>query len=269
MSPVCWQNDALWQVPLLAQKVEQHVALLVHVSPSLRQLPGVGSAAHEPVAPPSLLQMPLQHCTALVQAWPVWAQTTMQEPPLHVPLQQSLGCPQPAPGCKHEAESVGNGLASATPPPEEPLEAPPLADPLDAPPLLELLDKVPSVDPSAPPDEPPPEAPPPDAPPPDAVASLPSTSPPSPTGCVEFEPPQAPTATAIVRAATRSGVDQSNAVRMNSPSSDRPANAQAARRTSRDRAEGQRCHFARKTGRCAHLGGNLNDQTPRGAWSFG
>jgi hypothetical protein len=241
VSPVCWQNEPLWQLPLGEQNCEQHCDAIVHASPSTLQEFGVGKVAQVPVAPPSRSHMPLQHWMPLVQPWPSCAQTTTHEFPLQVPLQQSLAWMQPAPGCKQEAESVGNGLASAMPP-EEPLldplpdEAPleaPLPDaPLDAPlppplldeaplelaPLLPLLDVVASPEPStrvaspAEPSSPLPEEPPEASEPPsDALPSLESD-------WVAPLLPHPAAATAAATMAMRAKVEHRDLIRIAAPS---------------------------------------------------
>jgi hypothetical protein len=70
VSFACWQNEALWQVPLPEQNCEQHCEAIVHDSPSPLQDAGLGSVAQVPAAPPSRLQVPLQHWTPLVHPWP-------------------------------------------------------------------------------------------------------------------------------------------------------------------------------------------------------
>lgn len=91
VSPVCWQYDPLWQVPLAAQNWEQQSVFCPQDSPSLWQPPGEGRGAQVPAVPPSgMLHMPLQHWTFELHALPLWAHTKMHEPVApHDPLQQS------------------------------------------------------------------------------------------------------------------------------------------------------------------------------------
>jgi hypothetical protein len=93
VSPVCWQNEALWHVPFDAQNPEQQSAATPQGSPSVLPHPnGFGADAQVPVVPPSLLHLPLQHWMLFVHVWPDWEQTKTQVLLVHVPLQQSLGC---------------------------------------------------------------------------------------------------------------------------------------------------------------------------------
>ena len=82
MSPFCAQNDPVEQTPL-RQSMEQHSALAEHALPVVRQTGFKGAQA-------PAVQVPLQHCVELVQAWlsdvhcdplqlPVESQTRLQQ----------------------------------------------------------------------------------------------------------------------------------------------------------------------------------------------
>jgi len=86
VSPFCWQNDGDEHTPF-EQNCEQHCEFCVHTFPTLApQLGLIG------VQVPPDPQMPLQHCTLPLQARPSDVHAgNWHEPPVHVPLQQSLG----------------------------------------------------------------------------------------------------------------------------------------------------------------------------------
>jgi hypothetical protein len=62
VSPTCWQNDGVVQMPLAGQNIEQHCEACVHGFPTVVQPDGGG--VHVPFDP----HAPLQHCALVVQA---------------------------------------------------------------------------------------------------------------------------------------------------------------------------------------------------------
>jgi hypothetical protein len=86
VSPFCWQNDGDEHTPF-EQNCEQHCEFWVHAFPTLApQLGLIG------VQVPPDPQMPLQHCMLPAHPRPSDVHAgNWHEPPVHVPLQQSLG----------------------------------------------------------------------------------------------------------------------------------------------------------------------------------
>jgi hypothetical protein len=143
-SPVCPQKEPLVHTPP-RQSLEQQSSLVAHVLPVVRQVGFKGAQA-----PP--VQVPLQHCAELVQAW---VSETHCDPP-HVPASQT--------SVQHSwglAHALPPGRQSPPPAPPVPLAPPP-------PPVPPVLASA-----LAPPD---PAAPDPAAPAP--PVEMPSTSPP-------------------------------------------------------------------------------------------
>lgn len=113
------------QCPDELQAAEQHCESEVHESPGTPQPVVVGSAHFR------LVQVPVQHCGPLVQSVRSGRQwSSMQAPPSHLPVQQSVGSVQasptrlqpPGPGSTHsmllqapeqQSEGVAHGAVNA------------------------------------------------------------------------------------------------------------------------------------------------------------
>jgi hypothetical protein len=155
-SPVCPQKDPLAHTPP-RQSLEQQSSLVAHALPVVRQLGFKGAQA-----PP--VQVPLQHCAELAQAWV----SEMHCEPPHVPASQMSV--QHSWGLVH---ALPPGRQSPPPAPPVPLAPPP-------PPVPPVLPSaVPPPDPVTPasvPPAPPVEMPSTSAPPQPALPRIPSAA---------------------------------------------------------------------------------------------